>query len=143
METAQQLCERLRERGFVITPQRRTIFEVLERATHHPSAEQIHEEVRQRLPEVSLATIYKTLKELVEQREILELTFDRGISRFDPKTHDHSHLRCDRCGHLEDVEEAVQCALPAQHVTQFRVERTEVVFHGMCATCQQAEQPSA
>ena len=136
MHTAQQLCDRLRERGFVITPQRRTIFEVLEKACHHPSAEQIHDEVRQRLPEVSLATIYKTLKELVEQKEILELNFDRGISRFDPKTHDHSHLRCDVCGHIEDIEEAVACELPASHQTRFRVTRADVLFHGVCGACQ-------
>jgi Fe2+ or Zn2+ uptake regulation protein len=137
METAQALCERLREQGYSITPQRRTIFEVLEGTVEHPTAEQVHAEVRKRLPDVSLATVYKTLKELVAMGEILELNFHDDRSRFDPKTGDHSHLKCVQCGRLEDID----CNFDHLHLQPcdrhgYQVLRHEVIFYGNCPKCQ-------
>lgn len=137
METAHALCERLRERGYAVTPQRRTIFEVLEGVTHHPSAEQVHEEVRRRLPDVSLATVYKTLKELVQMGEIQELNYHGDRSRFDPRVDAHSHLKCRRCGRLADVDlDFGHLKLSVEHSHGFNIERHEVVFHGVCGDCQ-------
>lgn len=138
METAQVLCDRLRERGHVVTPQRRTIFEVLENREDHPSAEVVHDEVRKRLPDVSLATVYKTLKELVSMGEILELNFDGTRGRFDPKVHDHSHLRCDRCCGVFDVEFDPSTVQLTQNHRGFHVTRVDVVFHGLCRGCQKS-----
>jgi Fe2+ or Zn2+ uptake regulation protein len=139
MESACALCERLRERGYVVTPQRRTIFEVLEGATHHPSAEQVYEDVRRRLPDVSLATVYKTLKELVQMGEIQELNFHGDRSRFDPRVDSHSHLKCERCGRLADVDLAFEdLELPRKHRGGFEIRRHEVVFYGLCPDCRKA-----
>ncbi len=136
METACDLCDRLREKGYAITPQRRTIFEVLEGAHDHPTAEDVHAQVVRRLPDVSLATVYKTLKELVTMGEILELNYHGSRSRFDPKVHAHSHLQCERCGRLEDVEMAFdELKLPRRLNAGFKVTRHEVVFHGVCPNC--------
>lgn len=134
MNTSNDLCQRLREKGYSVTPQRRTIFEVLENAHYHPSAEQIHEEVRRRLPDVSLATVYKTLKELVAMGEILELNFHGDRSRFDPKVEAHSHVKCERCGRLEDVESSFPEIHAPRH-TGFMIRRHEVVFYGLCPAC--------
>lgn len=133
METAQLLCERLRSKGYSITPQRRAIFEVLESAHHHPSAEQVHEQVKARMPDVSLATVYKTLKELVSLGEIQELNFHGDRSRFDPKTFDHSHLKCVRCGRLDDIDAEYDIKPPRR--TGYAILRHEVVFHGICPDC--------
>lgn len=142
METAQALCERLRERGYAVTPQRRTIFEVLEGATHHPSAEQVFDEVRQRLPDVSLATVYKTLKELVQMGEIQELNYHGDRSRFDPRVEAHSHLKCRGCGRLVDVlHDFGRFEVPLQQCCGFKVERHEIVFHGLCGDCQRGDKP--
>lgn len=136
METAQALCARLRERGYAITPQRRAIFEALEGACHHPSAEEVHDTVRQRLPDVSLATVYKTLKELAGMGEILELNFHGDRVRFDPKVTAHNHIKCEQCGRLEDVDLAFPVALPPDQAAGFTVARHEVVFYGRCPACQ-------
>lgn len=140
MESACALCERLRERGYAVTPQRRTIFEVLENATHHPSAEQVFEDVRRRLPDVSLATVYKTLKELVQMGEIQELNFHGDRSRFDPRVDRHSHLKCEACGRLDDVDlDFADLSLPRKHRAGYEVHRHEVVFHGFCPDCRSAK----
>jgi len=134
METAQQLCDRLRDKGYSITPQRRAIFEALEGAHHHPSAEQVHEEVRRRMPDVSLATVYKTLKELVSLGEVQELNFHGDRSRFDPKTCAHSHLKCLHCGRLDDVESCYDDIKPPRR-TGWQLQKHEVVFYGTCPDC--------
>lgn len=144
MESACALCDRLRERGYAVTPQRRTIFEVLEGVTHHPSAEQVHEEVRRRLPDVSLATVYKTLKELVQMGEIQEFNFHGDRSRFDPRVDRHSHLKCNVCGRLADVDlDFAELSLPRQLRAGFEIERHEVVFHGRCPECQHKAESAA
>jgi Fur family transcriptional regulator, peroxide stress response regulator len=143
VESACALCERLRERGYAVTPQRRTIFEVLEGAKHHPSAEQVFEEVRRRLPDVSLATVYKTLKELVAMGEIQELNFHGDRSRFDPRTDRHSHLKCERCGRMEDIDmDFGELDLPRKHRAGFEIKRHEVIFYGLCPGCRKAEKPA-
>ncbi len=140
MESARALCDRLRERGYAITPQRRTIFEALEGATHHPSAEQVHEDVRRRLPDVSLATVYKTLKELVSMGEIAELSLHGDRSRYDPRVDVHSHLKCDICERVVDVDlDFAELVLPARCRAGFVVDRHEVVFYGRCPECLRAE----
>lgn len=140
METAQALCERLRERGYAVTPQRRTIFEVLEGVTHHPSAEQVFDEVRRRLPDVSLATVYKTLKELVRMGELQELNYHGDRSRFDPRVDAHSHVTCRACGRVEDVEWCLdRLDLPPAFHGDFEVDRYEIVFHGMCGDCRKSD----
>jgi Fe2+ or Zn2+ uptake regulation protein len=137
METACALCDRLRARGYSVTPQRRTIFEVLEKARHPPSAEQVCEEVRRRLPDVSLATVYKTLKELVQMGEIQELNYQGDRCRFDPKTQPHGHIQCTGCGQLHDVDLGFDdLELPKRLRGGYEIDRHEVVFYGRCPQCQ-------
>lgn len=140
MESSGALCERLRERGYAVTPQRRTIFEVLEGAKHHPSAEQVFDEVRRRLPDVSLATVYKTLKELVRMGELQELNYHSDRSRFDPRVDPHSHVTCQTCGRVEDVELCLdRLDLSPTYHGDFTVERYEIVFYGTCGDCRRGQ----
>ena len=67
------LLERLRTRGWRVTPQRRAVAEVLTGDHVHLTADEVHERARARLPEVSLATVYNTLGELVDMGEVLEI----------------------------------------------------------------------
>ena len=109
MFTVEEVCKKVRERATIdgnpmkVTPQRRLIFKALEGNNQHPTAENIHNQVREVFPDISLATVYKTLRELVEMGEILEIKHEGELSRFDPRTDDHSHLVCEDCGRLEDV----------------------------------------
>jgi len=136
MESVQILCKRLREEGKKITPQRRLIYQALEGKTTHPRAEDVYSEVRATIPDISLATVYKTLRELVDMGELLEIKHDGEQSRFDPRTDQHNHLVCTSCGRMEDVlQQFASVELNETEKRGFRIRQSEVVFWGLCPDC--------
>jgi Fe2+ or Zn2+ uptake regulation protein len=136
MVSVQALCERLREEGKKVTPQRRLIYQALEGNTSHPRVEDIYDKVRAIIPDISLATVYKTLRELVDMGELLEIKYDGEQSRFDPNTEQHNHLVCTRCGRMEDVlQHFPGLDLNETERRGFRIKQSEVVFWGICPTC--------
>ncbi|MFE2439439.1 Fur family transcriptional regulator, partial [Streptomyces sp. NPDC059409] len=68
------LLERLRERGWRLTAQRRVVAEVLDGDHVHLTADEVHARAARRLPEISRATVYNTLRELVHRAEVLEVS---------------------------------------------------------------------
>jgi Fur family ferric uptake transcriptional regulator len=112
------LADRLVARGWRITPQRRAILGAHTGEQVHVSAEQVHAAARRTVPEVSLATVYNTLNELVRLGEVSEIHLADGSARYDPKVApDHHHLVCEGCGLTFDVEPVGVSALslpPAQ-----------------------------
>jgi Fe2+ or Zn2+ uptake regulation protein len=146
MFTVEEICRKIRERETTggnpmkVTPQRRLIFKALEGNDRHPTAEDIHNEVRAVFPDISLATVYKTLRELVEMREILEIKHEGESSRFDPRTDNHSHLVCDNCGRLEDVSQTYpDLTVPDGDRHGFVIRRNFIVFYGLCPDCQRLQ----
>lgn len=132
------LLERLRARDWRLTPQRRAVAEVLEGENVHLSAEAVHVRAQKRLPEISMATVYNTLNELVAMGEVLEVAAGTGPKRYDPNAHiPHHHLVCTSCGTLHDVPATgrdLELAPSERH--GFVVTGTDVVFHGLCPACQ-------
>lgn len=102
-----ELTDRLRQRDWRLTAQRRVVAEVLAGEHVHLTAEAVHGRARALLPEISLATVYNTLNELVAMGEVREAQAGEGRRRYDPNvTSAHQHLQCVRCGALFDVEPA-------------------------------------
>lgn len=130
-----QLTERLRARpGFRMTAQRRVVAEALSGEHVHLTAEEVHERARASLPEISLATVYNTLHELVALGEIHEHGFDGRTRRYDPNVGEaHHHLICDECGEIRDVEPVGAPPLPADD--GFEIRSTDVIHRGRCARC--------
>ena len=84
------------------TRQRRIILEELQGCSSHPTASELYEKVRRRLPKISLGTIYRTLDLLSRNGVIQKLENPEGETRFDGNTAPHDHIRCIRCGALID-----------------------------------------
>ena len=105
----------------------------------HLSAEVVHGLAQLRLPEISLATVYNTLNELVVLGEIQEVTAGEGPKRYDPKVGErHQHLLCVRCNELLDVlpvgEEQLGLASGEQH--GYELLDVKLLFRGVCPACQ-------
>jgi Fe2+ or Zn2+ uptake regulation protein len=137
MFTTLSLCERLHREGKKVTPQRRLIYQALESKHSHPRAEDIYEDVRAIIPDISLGTVYKTLRELVEMGEIMEIKYYGEQSRFDIITSPHNHLICIKCQKIEDVLRQVPIPEPDSiEKNGFRIRQSEILYWGYCSGCQ-------
>jgi Fur family transcriptional regulator, stress-responsive regulator len=135
---ADPLAERLRDRGWRLTAQRRVVAEVLAGEHIHLTADEVYGRAQQVLPEISLATVYNTLNELVSMGEILEISTGDGPKRYDPNTAvAHHHLHCVSCGALRDVspEGTDLLALPPAQQHGFELLDVDIVFRGRCPEC--------
>jgi Fe2+ or Zn2+ uptake regulation protein len=136
--TSTPLLERLRALDWRLTPQRRVIAEVMGGEHVHLTAEEVLERARERLPEVSLATVYNALNELVSMGEVKQVDAGGGPTRYDPNTEDgHHHLVCLKCGDLRDVHPQGLDALELARAQRFgyRIVNREVLFQGYCSDC--------
>lgn len=86
-----KITDMFREKGLRVTPQRlvtyRTLWDL-----RHPSAEEVIEEVRNRIPAITVATVYNTLECLVEAGLVAKVFSPDNKMYFDADTHPHQHL---------------------------------------------------
>ncbi|MEV6734768.1 MULTISPECIES: Fur family transcriptional regulator [Streptomyces] len=132
------LLERLRGRGWRMTSQRRVVAEVLDGDHVHLTADEVHARAVERLPEISRATVYNALGELVALGEVVELSTDGRAKRYDPNAHHpHHHLVCSRCGTIRDVHPTGDplTGLPPEERFGFTVSKAEVTYRGLCPSC--------
>ncbi|MFF0103899.1 Fur family transcriptional regulator [Streptomyces hirsutus] len=132
------LLKRLRERGWRLTAQRRVVAEVLSGDHIHLTADEVHARATERLPEISRATVYNTLGELVSLGELLEVSTDHRATRYDPNARrPHHHLRCDRCGTIRDVHPTGDAlsALPESERFGYTVSDVALTYRGICPNC--------
>ncbi|MER7812862.1 transcriptional repressor [Streptomyces sp900116325] len=137
------LLERLRLRGrdWRMTSQRRVVAEVLDGEHVHLTADEVHARAVQRLPEISRATVYNALGELVALGEVLEFSTDGRAKRYDPNAQrPHHHLVCSGCGIIRDVHPTGNplTDLPAEERFGFTVSKVEVTYRGLCPSCARA-----
>jgi Fur family ferric uptake transcriptional regulator len=131
------LLSRLRTRNWRLSPQRRVVAEVLVGDHVHFSAEEVHDLARERLPEISIATVYNTLNELVAMGELLEVDVVDGPKRYDPNVAaKHDHLVCDNCHAIRDVPRSGRPPAIAENARAgYLVTAVEVTYRGLCPTC--------
>ncbi|MEK3881952.1 transcriptional repressor [Paenibacillus sp. PL2-23] len=100
----------LMENGYKLTTQREIIVRVLlENEKDHLSAEDVYMLVKEKFPEIGLATVYRTLELLAELQIVAKMNFGDGVARFDLRGEDHEHMHhhliCQKCGALEEIKE--------------------------------------
>jgi Fur family transcriptional regulator, peroxide stress response regulator len=132
-----RLKARLEKQGGLLTQQRSAVYDYLRRVKHHPTAEEVFLSVKQHLPKISLATVYKNLEALVACGAASKLTYGDAAARYDIRTDHHYHARCLKCGSVRDVEPPARETLAARITppTGFQVEAYRVELVGHCRQC--------
>jgi Fur family ferric uptake transcriptional regulator len=135
------LLDRLRASGWRMTAQRRAVAEALSAPDLHVTADEVFDRAAAILPEISRATVYNTLNDLVALGEVRLTSFDGGQTRrYDPNARvPHHHLVCTECGTAKDVlfGHAVP-PLSKKERQGYDVDASHIVFEGVCADCKQA-----
>lgn len=134
VDQIKRLCE---EAGIKLTQQRLEIFKELITANDHPSAEDIHQRLQQRMPTVAIDTVYRTLATFDELGVARKLQLANNRNLFDTNLVPHHHFICDHCRKVEDVywPEFDKTSLP-EHVSDIGQVRTRhLELHGLCTAC--------
>ena len=120
------------------TKQKEAILRVLKGTTSHPTAGWVYSEVQKEIPNISLGTVYRNLKQLCEMGDILQLDLCGTLSRFDARKDNHYHFRCDDCSRVFDVDEPVDEEIDKRvtRITGLEVSYHRLEFRGLCQECQ-------
>jgi Fur family transcriptional regulator, ferric uptake regulator len=123
-----------------MTEQRRIILDEIEKTVHHPSASDIYENVKKRLPHISLGTVYRNLEILSSKGMIKRLSMPTGQKRFDAEMGEHHHIRCTSCGRVEDLpqqadENIEDLVARVGDTSGYKSMGFSVDFFGICPDC--------
>jgi Fur family peroxide stress response transcriptional regulator len=126
-----------RDSGIKLTHQRIEIFREVAKTGEHPDAEKVYSGVRERMPTVSLDTVYRTLWMLKDLGLVTTLGSPREKTRFDANLSPHHHFVCVCCGLTQDLyaEAYDQLKPPASIKKLGRAETTHVEVRGVCLKC--------
>lgn len=137
-EFRERLEKSLETSGFRFTRQRQEVFEVVADSHDHPTADEIFERAKRKMPEISFATVYNCLSVLVECGLVRQVTLDRSPTRFCPNMRDHCHFFCDECGHVTDIDLPSREAISAVPLPGgFQVSSFDISLRGVCPKCKQ------
>ena len=124
-------------KGTKLTPQREAVYEVIRERHDHPTAGDIFEAARKRLPGISYATVYNSLRYLKEAGLVHEISFGDSASRYDGVMERHDHAICNECGKLVDLDmpEAAKLMPAAAQKSRFRPQSVHFTLRGVCPDC--------
>jgi Fur family ferric uptake transcriptional regulator len=121
-----------------LTTQRQIILEELSKVKTHPTASELYDMVRKRLPRIGLGTVYRNLELMADSGMILKIEVGGTQKRFDATTDEHYHIRCSTCGKVDDINVPVVKDLVAQAAdsSSYLILGHHVEFTGICSGCQ-------
>ena len=125
------------------TRQLEAVFQALQGDPSHPFADEIYRRVREKLPRISLATVYRNLQRLVEDGKIRTVLLGERVARYDPETSDHDHFICESCGRVIDLflKRDRQVDLTPLTSDGYIVTRHSLTVYGVCQACVAQREP--
>lgn len=127
-----------KDKKLKLTPQRIAVYNYLKSTCEHPSAETIYKALQADYPTMSLATVYKTLRVLVDVNLIQEINVGEGNFRYDGCVDSHPHIHCLNCSKVDDLKDVNFDNLNAEVIskTDYVILSNKVYFYGLCPECQ-------
>ena len=125
--------------GFRMTKQRRVVYDVLTNELDHPTAAEVFIRSKEKMPGISLATVYNCLETLTTAGIVRQVNLDRDASRFCPNLNPHAHFFCSLCEKVFDVDlrEAADAISAWSLPNGSRVDQIEVAMKGACPDCEE------
>ena len=117
---------------------REAILDCLRQTDVHPSAEWVYRRLKPRIPDLSLATVYRNLALFKQEGLICSLGVVQGLERFDGDTSPHVHFICTGCGRILDLpglQLPAELESQAVQITGGQVTGASLRFHGVCRHC--------
>jgi len=126
---------------FRLTKQRQVVYDILMDKLDHPTANDVFLRVKERMPTISLATVYNCLETMTQCGLVRQVNLDREPSRYCANLKEHGHFYCNNCGDVIDVHLAQKHS--PKEVLELpvgsKVESYEISIRGVCPACSQAD----
>ena len=136
----QVIKDRLEKADYKLTQQRRAVLEVMrENRGEHLTAEEVLYGARRKVPNIGIATVYRTLDRLAALEILYKTIFDEGKYRYelaDISEHQHHHILCVSCGKIFEVEEGLLDSLE-EHLERegFEIVNHQLKIYAYCSEC--------
>ena len=117
--------------------QREVIYETLKGTTAHPDVETILAMVKDKLPGVGVATVYRNLRALVDEGKVVTLETSLGSIHYDADVSDHAHFVCRCCGRISDLFIGSPLTKTVENLG-YKVEQEKSILYGLCPDCARA-----
>ncbi|WDL97151.1 Fur family transcriptional regulator [Alicyclobacillus sp. ALC3] len=124
-------------RNLHLTPQRKSVYDIVSQSADHPTAADVMERLRQAGHKLAYATVYNSLRYLTDAGVIQELRMGSGAARYDARLEAHQHVVCTQCGRVDEIFEVMPAgyAEAITNETGYRVDHVDVVAKGVCPDC--------
>ena len=124
-----------------LTRQRKILLDEIRKLDTHPTADELYELVRRKIPNVSLGTVYRNLENFTRQGLINKIESSGDRKRFDGNTERHLHFRCGRCDKVTDVFTEkiaeIESLINTIKTDSSRINDYYLELKGVCNTCAQ------
>jgi len=117
---------------------RDAVLEFIRSSTIHPTAKRVYEQLKPRLPDLSLGTVYRNIKVLKDEGHLSSAGIVQGEERFEGNPDPHPHAVCKCCGLIIDVPPDEKAATGVWHsvsIPGFTADFRDTVFYGSCSLC--------
>ncbi|QGT99025.1 Ferric uptake regulation protein FUR [Candidatus Syntrophocurvum alkaliphilum] len=134
------ISKKLENNNYKLTQQRATVLDVMyENKGKHLSAEDVLLKSKQKMPNIGIATVYRTLERLASLEVVYKTMFDEGKYRYElceDENHQHHHIICMDCGNISEVEEDLLNNLES-HLEKkgYKIVDHDLKFYGYCPDC--------
>ncbi len=100
----EEFKRKARTLGLKVTPQRLAVYKAIAQRHDHPSAEELFEELKDKIEGISLTTVYRTLSSLESVGLVQRVPTLKDKVRYDARVEPHSHFICLKCGRIYDID---------------------------------------
>lgn len=114
--------------------QREVIYNNVMSRKDHPTAEQIYEDVKKEIPNISLGTVYRNLNFLADEGKILKVDLEKSV--FDSTLEVHNHMLCEKCRRVVDVDVDFDKVNFFDKIGNI-ITKADIRFTGICAQCKE------
>jgi Fe2+ or Zn2+ uptake regulation protein len=126
------------------TVQQRIVSDQLRQLDNHPTVDEVYEAVRTQRPSISKATVYRVLNKMAHAGDAFRVLGAGGAERFDHRTDPHYHVVCTVCGRVDDIEMPPSLdgldSEVALDASGYIITGHSLLFHGVCPSCQKAQE---
>ncbi len=121
-----------------LTSQKKIILDYLMSVKTHPTAEDVYVEVKRKLPQISIGTVYRVLKNLDEKNNA-QIILSKKAAHFDADTNPHTHFVCQECDKVFDIfDQCYKCGILEKKRTKVgKIKNYKIIFYGICKKCEQ------